>query len=93
MIRSFRHKGLRRFHETGRTSGIQPAHAKKIRLQLAALETAATIDDMDIPGFRLHPLKGDRRDQWAIAVSGNWRITFEFRDGNAYLIDYEDYHR
>ncbi|MCI0400061.1 MAG: type II toxin-antitoxin system RelE/ParE family toxin [Gammaproteobacteria bacterium] len=92
MIKSFRHKGLRRFYETGRTAGIQPAHAKKVRLQLTALDTAATIDDMDIPGFQLHPLKGDRRGQWAIAVSGNWRITFEFRDGNAYLMDYEDYH-
>ncbi|MGQ0658771.1 MAG: type II toxin-antitoxin system RelE/ParE family toxin [Chromatiales bacterium] len=92
MIKSFRHKGLRRFHVTGRTSGIRPAHAKKIRLQLAALETAVTIDDMDIPGFQLHPLKGDRKGQWAIAVSGNWRMTFEFRDGNAYWIDYEDYH-
>ncbi len=92
MIKSFRHKGLRRFYETGGTAGIQPAHAKKIRLQLAALETATTIDDMDIPGFQLHPLKGNRRGQWAIAVSGNWRITFEFRDGNVYLIDYEDYH-
>lgn len=92
MIKSFRIKGLRRFYETGGTAKIQPAHAKKIRLQLVALETATTIDDMDIPGFQLHPLKGNRRGQWAIAVSGNWRITFEFRDGNVYLIDYEDYH-
>jgi proteic killer suppression protein len=61
-------------------------------MQLAALETAHSIEDMDIPGFRLHPLKGERRGRWSISVNGNWRITFEFRDGNAYVLDYEDYH-
>ncbi len=59
---------------------------------LAALDTAATIKDMDIPGFRFHPLKGERKGSWSITVSGNWRVTFEFRDGNAYIINYEDYH-
>ncbi len=92
MIKSFRHKGLRRFFETGITSGIQAAHARKIRLQLAALETASKVKDMDVPGFNLHPLKGNRKGQWSITVSGNWRVTFEFQDGNAYLINYEDYH-
>lgn len=92
MIKSFRHKGLRRFYDSGSTAGINAAHAKKLRLQLAALDTAATIDDMDIPGFRLHALKGARKGQWSITISGNWRLTFEFRDGNAYLLDYEDYH-
>ena len=92
MIKSFRHKGLRRFYETGSTAGIQPAHKNRLRLQLIALETAASIDDMDIPGFRLHPLKGDRKGRWAISVSGNWRLTFEFRDSNAYILNYEDYH-
>ena len=92
MIKSFRHKGLRRFFETGSTAGIQTAHARKIRLELTALETASIIEDMAVPGFHLHPLKGNRKGQWSITVSGNWRITFEFRDGNAYLLDYEDYH-
>ena len=92
MIKSFRHKGLRRIYESGSTAGIQPAHKKRLRLQLAALDTAAVIEDMDIPGFRLHSLKGTRKGQWAISVSGNWRITFEFRDGNAYVVNYEDYH-
>lgn len=92
MIKSFRHKGLRRFYETGSTAGINHGHAKKLRLQLAALDTAATIEDMDVAGFRLHPLKGDRKELWSIAVSGNWRLTFEFKDGNAYLLNYEDYH-
>lgn len=61
-------------------------------MQLVALDTASTVDDMDIPGFRLHPLKGEMSGRWAIAVSGNWRVTFEFRDGNAHVLDYEDYH-
>jgi proteic killer suppression protein len=92
MIKSFRHKGLRRFFETGSTSGIQASHAKRLRMLLAALETAQTIDDMDIPGFRLHPLKGELGGRWSVSVSGNWRMTSEFRDGNAYVVDYEDYH-
>ena len=92
MIKSFRHKGLRRFFETGSTAGIQATHAQKIRLELTALETASTFEDMAVPGFHLHPLKGSRKGQWSITVSGNWRITFEFRDGNAYLLDYENYH-
>ena len=92
MILSFRHKGLRRLFETGNTSGVQAAHARRLRMQLAALDTASTVDDMDIPGFRLHPLKGEMQGRWAITVSGNWRVTFEFRDGNAHVLDYEDYH-
>ena len=92
MILSFRHKGLRRLFETGNTSGVQAAHARRLRMQLAALDTASSVDDMDIPGFRLHPLKGDMQGRWAITVSGNWRVTFEFRDGNAHVPDYEDYH-
>lgn len=92
MIKSFRHKGLRRLFETGSTSGVQANHAKRLRMQLAALDTAQTIDDMNIAGFRLHALKGELRGRWSISVNGNWRITFEFRDGNAYIVDYEDYH-
>jgi len=92
MIKSFRHKGLRRFHETGSTSGIQASHGKRLRMQLAALDTAQAVEDMDIPGFRLHPLRGKLRGRWAITVNGNWRLTFEFQDGNAYVVDYEDYH-
>ncbi|MCS2611169.1 type II toxin-antitoxin system RelE/ParE family toxin [Halomonas dongshanensis] len=80
------------FYKTGQTSGIQPDHAKKLRMQLAALETAVTVDDMDIPGFRLHPLKGKEKGRWSIRVNGNWRMTFEFKDGNAHILDYEDYH-
>lgn len=92
MIKSFRHKGLRRLFEAESTSGIQANHAKRLRMQLAALDTARVIDDMDVPGFQLHPLKGAMRGRWSISVSGNWRLTFEFKDGNAYVLDYEDYH-
>ena len=92
MIKSFRHKGLKRFYETGSAAGIQSAHKQRLRLQLAALDTATTIKDMDIPGFRLHRLKGDRKGAWSIWVSGNWRVTFDFADGNAYIVNYEDYH-
>ena len=92
MIKSFRHKGLRRFFESGNTSGVQAVHAKRLRLQMAALDTARVIEDMDIPGVRLHPLKGEMKGRWSITVNGNWRVTFEFQDGNAYVLDYEDYH-
>jgi proteic killer suppression protein len=92
MIQSFRHKGLRRFFESGSVAGIQPHHAKRLRMQLAAIDTAQSIGDMDIPGFRLHPLKGPARGRWSLFVNGNWRLTFEWRGGQAYLLDYEDYH-
>jgi proteic killer suppression protein len=92
VIKSFKHKGLKRFFEAGSVAGIDPAHRQKIRLRLAALDTAITVEDMDVPGFRLHPLKGDKEGLWAIDVSKNWRITFEFEDGNAYVVNYEDYH-
>ncbi|TDJ28501.1 MAG: Killer protein [Gammaproteobacteria bacterium] len=93
MIKSFRHKGLRRFFETSNKSGIQANQTGRLRLQLAALDTAQTIDDMDIPGYRLHPLKGRMKGRWSISVSGNWRLTFEFEDGNVIILDYEDYHK
>ena len=92
MIHSFRHKGLRKLFETGSAAGVHPNHATRLRMQLAALDSAYVIDDMDIPGFSLHPLKGAMRGRWSISVSGNWRLTFEFKDGNAYVLDYEDYH-
>ena len=65
---------------------------KRLRIQLAALDTAEIIEDMDIPGFKLHSLKGDRKGLWSISVSGNWRITFDLKDGNTYFVNYEDYH-
>lgn len=92
MIQSFRHKGLRKFFESGSAAGIQPHHAKRLRMQLTALDTAQSIEDMNIPGFRLHPLKGEERGRWSVWVNGNWRLTFEFKEGHAYILDYEDYH-
>ena len=92
MITSFRHKGLQKYFESGSLAGIQPAHANRLKMQLAALDTAQVIEDMDIPGFRLHPLKGSERGRWSIWVNGNWRVTFEFENGNVFVLDYEDYH-
>ncbi|MFN0040689.1 MAG: type II toxin-antitoxin system RelE/ParE family toxin [Burkholderiales bacterium] len=92
MIQSFRHKGLKRLYESGSAAGIQPHHAKRLRMLLTALDTAQLVEDMDIPGFRLHALKGDGQNRWSVWVNGNWRMTFEFRDGHAYVLDYEDYH-
>jgi len=92
MIRSFGHKGLKKFYETGSLAGIQADHAKRLRMLLAALDTAVKVQDMDVPGFRLHRLKGKAGERWSVRVSGNWRLTFEFRDGQAHVVDYEDYH-
>jgi toxin HigB-1 len=92
MIKSIRHKGLAKLYESGSTSGVQAAHVKRLRLQLAALDTAQVIEDLNIPGFGLHPLKGKLKGRWSIAVSGNWRLTFEFKEGHVHVLDYEDYH-
>ncbi|GIU52230.1 hypothetical protein TUM4438_44420 [Shewanella sairae] len=92
MIKSFKHKGLKKFFETGSKAGIQAKHEKKLRMQLTAIDTATVIDDIDLPGFRLHGLSGQRVDTWSITVNGNWRITFEFINGHAYIVNYEDYH-
>ena len=92
MIQSFRHKGLRKFFESGSVAGVQPHHATRLRMLLAALDTAFNIEDMNVPGFRLHALKGSERGRWSVWVNGNWRLTFEFKNGHAYILDYEDYH-
>lgn len=89
MIKSIRHKGLAKFYSSGTT---QSKHAKRLRMQLAALDTAESIQDMNIAGFRLHPLKGSEQGRWSIWVNGNWRLTFEFTEGHAHVLDYEDYH-
>lgn len=92
MIKSFKHKGLERFYTRGTTAGIQAAHAKKLRLILSNLDQAETPDDMDLPGLRLHELKGDRKGIWSVSVSGNWRVTFRFNGRDAEIVNYEDYH-
>ncbi len=92
MIKSFKHKGLKKYFETGSTSGIQSKHERKLRMQLTAIDTAQAIEDVNLPSFKLHPLKGNRDGIWSITVNGNWRITFEFINGNAFILNYEDYH-
>jgi proteic killer suppression protein len=94
LIKSIRHKGLKKFFNSGGTDtrGINSDHEDKLRDQLAALDSATDIADMDVPGWRLHPLKGRDKGRHAIWVSGNWRMTFEFENGDAYVVDYEDYH-
>lgn len=92
MIMRFRHKGLDRFFREGSKAGIQPRHAPRLRLQLARLDAATGPDDMDLPGWQWHALKGDRVGHWAVSVSGNWRMTFAFEGNDAVLVDYRDYH-
>lgn len=92
MIQNFKHKGLRRFFEKGDRSKINPNHAKRLRLILTALHAAVDVRNLDAPGFGLHRLTGDKKDFWAVSVSGNWRVIFRFENGDAYDVDYLDYH-
>lgn len=92
MITSFRHKGLAKFFETGSKAGIQAQHAEKLRLILGRLNVATSPQDMALPGLRLHPLEGERKGTWAVSVSGNWRVTFQFVGKDAEVVNYEDYH-
>ena len=92
MIKSFKHRGLERFYLRGTTAGIQVAHAKRLRLILSNLDQAESPDDMDLPGLRLHPLRGDKKGVWSVSVSGNWRVTFRFNGRDAEIVNYEDYH-
>lgn len=92
MIRSFKHKGLARFFKSGSTAGIQASHAKRLQLILGRLNAASGVKDMDLPGLRLHELSGNRSGIWSVSVSGNWRVTFRFEEGDAEIVNYEDYH-
>lgn len=92
MIKSFTHKGLKDFYETGSKKGIQLDHSPKLARILDRLDASISPQDMDLPGYRLHPLKGDKRDLWSVTVNGNYRITFYFEGQDAYLVDYIDYH-
>lgn len=92
MIKTFKHKGLRAFFETGSKAGIQPKHATRLRLMLAMLDNAKHPADMDAPGWRLHSLSGDFAGHYAVTVNGNWRMTFRFEGEDAEVVDYQDYH-
>ena len=92
MIQSFKHKGLELFFKTGRKSGIQANHAKRLKLILGRLNASTSVDDMNLPGLYLHQLSGERADTWSVRVSGNWRVTFRFKGDHAEIVNYEDYH-
>jgi proteic killer suppression protein len=92
MIAGFRNKALRRFYETGDTKGLNADWRKRLRLILARLDASAGPGDMDLPGLRLHPLKGDLRGYWSVSLSGNWRVIFRFEDGAPRDVDLVDYH-
>lgn len=92
MIQTFRHKGLKRFFETGSKAGIIAEQAKRLRLILARLDAAREPRDMDLPGLRLHPLSGDLSGFWSVSLSGNWRVIFRFEGPDVFEVDYLDYH-
>ena len=92
MIKSFKHKGLKTFFETGSAKGIQSIHAGRLNLLLGALDAMNQVEDLKAPSFRLHKLSGDKKELWSITVQANWRITFKFENGNVYVVDYLDYH-
>lgn len=92
MIISFKHKGLKTFFETGSTAGIQAKHAAKLSILLATLNVANNISQMDMPGWNLHKLQGDLDEHWSVKVNANWRLTFRFENGNAEIVNYQDYH-
>jgi proteic killer suppression protein len=92
VIVSFRHRGLERFFLAGDRAGIPPEHVGRLRLVLGRLAAAESPKDMDLPGLRLHQLKGKLKGRWSVTISGNWRITFTFDGKDAVLVDYEDYH-
>lgn len=91
-IKSFRHRGLERFFISGTTRGINSKHARKLENRLDRLDAATCPEDMNLPGYRLHPLEPKKAGRWAVDVSGAWRVTFEFDGVDAIIVDYEQYH-
>jgi len=92
VIQSFRHKGLKRLYENGDSKGVPPSYLEKVENIIAVLDRARLPEDMNLPGFHLHPLKGELKGFWSVTVRANWRIIFRFRDGDAYDVDMVDYH-
>ena len=92
MIKTFKHKGLEIYFITGSKKGIQPDHAKKLARILDRLDASIAVNDMNLPGFKLHQLSGTEKSIWSVWVNGNWIVTFYFEDGDAFIVDYRDYH-
>ncbi len=92
MIKTFRHKGLEQFFETGSKSGIKPHHASKLNRQLLRLDISKNASDMNVPGWRFRQLEGNLEGHYSVTVNANWRITFKFENEDAILVDYQDYH-
>ncbi len=92
MIKSFKHKGLEHFYISGSKKGIQPEHSSKLERILDRLDASESVQDMSLPGYKLHLLSGNEKGVWSVWVNGNWRVTFFFKDGVAYVVDYRDYH-
>ena len=92
MIKSFRHKGIKALYLTGNAKGVRADHVARLRRVLSVLDIAQAPDDMDEPGMRLHPLKGELAGFWSVSVSGNWRVIFRFLGTDVELVDYLDYH-
>jgi len=92
MVRSFRHRGLKALYDGRTTRRVAPEHVQKLRDILGVLDRSRTPEEMNLPGFRLHQLRGDLRGHWAVSVSGNWRVIFRLEDGEAVDVDYLDYH-
>ncbi len=92
MIKSFKHKGLEKFFQTGSTKGIQAIHADKLNEILVLLNSMTSTNDLKLPALAFHPLKGNMKNLYAVTVQANWRLTFEFNNGDVYILDYVDYH-
>lgn len=92
MIKSFAHKGLQRLFDEGSARGVQAKHSQKLLDILDLLDAAADVQDVNFSGSGLHPLKGERKGFWSVKVSGNWRVIFRFEHGDAYEVNYLDYH-
>lgn len=92
MIRTFKHRGLKRLYESDNSRGVLSQYVPKIRRIIFALDNATDIKDMDLPGFRIHPLSGNLKEFWSVTVSGNWRIIFRFKNSDVFDVDLVDYH-
>lgn len=92
MIKLFKNKGLEDFFINGAIKGIIPNHASKLVRILDRLDASLSVKDMNLPGFKLHKLSGKEKNIWSVCVNGNWRVTFYFKQDDAYIVDYRDYH-